>query len=311
LIIVADGALQNIPFEALPLPESVSLTQPASTPRFLPTILLNNEVVYLPSASTMALLRTTQRRNFSKTLAVLADPVFDNSDARVRVNDRPPGPQADVSKGKLASSLRDIGDTADEPFALTKLEYSLKEANAIISVAPRGSWMKATGFKANRETATSQALKQFRMVHFATHGIINDRHPELSGVILSMVNERGQQEDGYLTLHDIYNLNLPVSLVVLSACRTGVGKHVKGEGVIGLTRGFMYAGAQRVVVSLWLVDDEATADLMKRFYRHMLGKNKLSASAALRRAKIEMAEANPQWRAPYYWAGFVLQGDWQ
>ncbi len=127
---------------------------------------------------------------------------------------------------------------------------------------------------------------------------------------LSMVNKRGGQEDGYLTLHDIYNLDLPVDLVVLSACLSGVGKNVRGEGVIGLTRGFMHAGAQRVVVSLWLVEDRATAELMTRFYSHMLGRNRLAPAAALQRAKMEIA-ANPRWRNPYYWSGFVLQGDWK
>jgi CHAT domain-containing protein len=194
---------------------------------------------------------------------------------------------------------------------LAKLEHSLKEADAITAIAPPGSWMKAVGFKASRAMAMSPALRQFRIVHFATHGILNDKHPELSGIVLSMVDERGQPEDGYLTLRDISNLDLPVDLVVLSACQTGIGKPVRGEGLLGLTRGFMYAGAPRVVASLWSVDDEATAELMKRFYRHMLGRDRMSAAAALRRAKIEMMGANDESRAPYYWAGFILQGDWK
>ena len=166
------------------------------------------------------------------------------------------------------------------------------------------------GFEANRAAVTSPTLKQFRIVHFATHGIVNDKHPELSGIVLSLVNERGEDQEGYLTLRDICHLDLPVQLVVVSACRTGIGQQVPGEGLIGLTRGFMNAGAQSVVVSLWRVEDEATAELMKRFYRHMFGRNKLSPAAALRQAKIEM-QAYPKWRAPYYWAGFVLQGDWK
>jgi CHAT domain-containing protein len=166
------------------------------------------------------------------------------------------------------------------------------------------------GFKASRATVTSPTLKEFNIVHFATHGILNDRNPELSGIVLSMVNERGQPQDGFLTLRDIYELDLPVHLVVLSACQTGVGQLVRGEGLIGLTRGFMYAGAQSVVVSLWRVDDKATAELMKRFYQHMLGKNKLPAAAALRQAQLEM-QSQHDWQDSYYWAGFVLQGDWK
>jgi CHAT domain-containing protein len=155
----------------------------------------------------------------------------------------------------------------------------------------------------------SPTLGQYSIVHFATHGILNDKHPELSGIVLSMVSERGEPEDGYLRLGDIYKMSLPVDLVVLSACRTGIGKQVRGEGLISLTRGFMYAGASRVVASLWKVDDEATTELMKRFYRHML-KQKMPAATALRQAKIEMSELE-LWRAPFYWAGFVLQGDWK
>ena len=313
LVIVADGALQYIPFEALPLPEAAAPGGATSGPSEPPVLLSQNEVVYQPSASTLALLRGTHPRNAFKTVAVFADPVFDNKDERVR----PPAGGRGAAAAprppdeKLSRSLRDIGDLGDGDFMLPKLEYSLREANAITAVAPKGSWMKAVGFKANRATALSPLLKQFSIVHFATHGILNDKHPELSGIVLSMVNERGEPQDGYLTLHDIYNLDLPVDLVVLSACRTGIGKQVRGEGLLGLTRGFMYAGAPRVVASLWRMDDEASAELMRRFYLHMLGKNKMSASAALRRAKLEMMEAGGLWSAPYYWAGFVLQGDWK
>jgi CHAT domain-containing protein len=147
------------------------------------------------------------------------------------------------------------------------------------------------------------------MVRFVTHGLLDSNHPELSGVVLSLVDEKGSPVDGFLRLHDIYNLNLPADLVVLSACETGLGKEVRGEGLIGLTRGFMYAGAPRVVVSLWSVNDRATAELMKRFYRAMLI-DKLRPAAALRSAQMELRN-DPRWSAPYYWAGFVLQGEWQ
>lgn len=304
LVIVADGALQYIPFDVLPSPESSS----DSTETLL---LSRNEIVYQPSASALGLLRGVPRPNLSKTVAVLADPVFDSNDERVQPASPKRGVKAvpQLSKEKLAGSLRDIGD---DNLTLSKLDYSLKEANAITAIAPRGSWMKAVGFNANRATATSPMLKRFSIVHFATHGIVNDRQPELSGIVLSMINKRGQDQDGYLTLRDIYHLDLPIQLVVVSACRTGIGKQVRGEGLIGLTRGFMHAGARSVVVSLWKVDDEATAEFMTRFYSHMLGKNKLAPAAALRQAKSEMqTHANEKWRAPFYWAGFILQGDWK
>jgi CHAT domain-containing protein len=164
-------------------------------------------------------------------------------------------------------------------------------------------------FQASRSTVLGSALADYRIVHFATHGLIDAERPELSGLILSLVNDRGAQQDGLLRLHDIYNMRLNADLVVLSACQTALGKEINGEGLVGLTRGFMYAGAPRVVASLWQVSDVATAELMKRFYAGMLQK-RLPASAALRRAQLEIAR-DPQWASPYFWAGFVLQGDWR
>jgi CHAT domain-containing protein len=146
-------------------------------------------------------------------------------------------------------------------------------------------------------------------VHLATHGILNSKNPELSGVILSLFDEQGTPQNGFLRLHDIFNLNLPAELVVLSACQTGLGKEVKGEGLMGLTRGFMYAGAPRVLVSLWNVDDEGTSELMTRFYKKMLQDGQ-KPTAALRAAQIEMWQEK-QWQSPYYWSAFTLQGEWK
>ena len=147
------------------------------------------------------------------------------------------------------------------------------------------------------------------MIHIATHGILNSRNPELSGLVMSLVDENGLPQNGFLRLHEIYNLDLPADLVVLSACQTGLGQEVRGEGLVGLTRGFMYAGAARVVVSLWNVDDAATAELMVNFYRGMLSEG-LSPGSALRAAQVKMWEQK-QWSAPYYWAAFTLQGEWR
>ncbi len=153
-------------------------------------------------------------------------------------------------------------------------------------------------------------LSQYRIVHFATHGFINNVHPELSGIVLSLVDQAGQPQDGFLRVHEIFNLKLSAELVVLSACRTGLGKEIKGEGLIGLTRGFMYAGTPRVVVSLWSVTDKATAEMMARFYKKMLGAERQSAAAALRAAQVEMWKER-RWEAAYYWAAFILQGEWK
>jgi CHAT domain-containing protein len=177
-------------------------------------------------------------------------------------------------------------------------------------MTPKEMSRQALDFDASRAAAGAGDLSEYQIVHFATHGLINNRHPELSGLVLSLVDKQGLPQDGFLRLNDIYNLRLPAELVVLSACQTGVGKEIRGEGLIGLTRGFMYAGARRMMSSLWQVDDAATSELMERFYRGMLGARKLSPAAALRAAQIDMWKQN-EWRSPYYWAGFAVQGEWK
>jgi CHAT domain-containing protein len=177
-----------------------------------------------------------------------------------------------------------------------------------MSEVPWGSGLKALGFDASRATVAGQDLAQYRILHLATHALLNNDHPELSGILLSLIDSSGVRQDGFLRLQDIYKLKLPVDLVVLSACQTGLGKDVRGEGLISLTRGFFYAGASGVVASLWKVDDDATAELMKHFYREMF-ENGRSPAAALREAQLKMRQSN-RWQDPYYWAGFVIQGQY-
>jgi CHAT domain-containing protein len=178
-----------------------------------------------------------------------------------------------------------------------------------MAVTPPGKGMLAVDFDASRAVATSPALAKYRIVHFATHGIINNRHPELSGLVLSLVNKQGKPQDGFLKLQEIYNMKLPVDLVVLSGCETALGEQISGEGLLSLTRGFMYAGAIRVVASLWSVSDVATASLMADFYRAM-ERDGMRPAAALRAAQIQMWKQK-QWSSPYYWAAFQIQGDWK
>ena len=168
--------------------------------------------------------------------------------------------------------------------------------------------MKALDFAANRATAMSTDLEHYRYVHFATHGVLNSAHPELSALVLSLVNEQGVEQDGFLWAHEVYTLRFPAEMVVLSGCRTGLGKEIKGEGLVGLTRGFMYAGSARVLVSLWDIADEASSALMVRVYKEILGQQKLRPAAALRAAQISIWKEK-RWQAPYYWAAFVLQGE--
>lgn len=175
--------------------------------------------------------------------------------------------------------------------------------------SPSGHTLEAVDFQASRATAISPDLANYRIVHLATHGLLNSQHPELSGLVFSLVDKNGNTQDGFLTLQDIYNLNLPADLVVLSACETGLGKEVSGEGLMGLTRGFMHAGATRVVASLWNVSDVATARLMEEFYKAM-EKDGLPPAAALRTAQVKMWKQK-RWSSPYYWAAFQIQGEWK
>lgn len=180
----------------------------------------------------------------------------------------------------------------------------------ILSLVPEADRKQAIDFEASIATVTDPELAQYRIIHFATHGILNSVHPELSGIVLSLVDEKGKPQDGFLRLNDIYNLKLPADLIVLSACQTALGKEIKGEGLVGLTRGFMYAGSRRVVASQWAVDDQATSELMQLFYKGMLGDKKLRPAAALREAQISMSK-NKRFANPYYWSAFTLQGEWR
>jgi CHAT domain-containing protein len=193
--------------------------------------------------------------------------------------------------------------------SVPRLPGSRKEAEDIIAMVPAAKRKLALDFAASRATATSAELGQYRYVHFSTHGFLNSVHPELSGIVFSLVNEKGEAQDGFLRAHEVFNLKLPAELVVLSACQTGIGKEVKGEGLVSLTRGFMYAGAPRVVVSLWSVSELGTTELMVRFYQEMLKKG-LRPAAALRAAQISLMKET-RWQSPYYWAPFTLQGEWR
>jgi CHAT domain-containing protein len=217
--------------------------------------------------------------------------------------------EIDVDSMQMTRSGRETGVVGAEA-GFGRLLSTRREAAAISALVPERERMQALDFEASRTTALKPELGEYRIVHFATHGMLNNIHPELSGLVLSLVDESGRRQDGFLRLQDIYNLKLPADLVVLSACRTGLGKEIKGEGLIGLTRGFMYAGAPRIVASLWKVDDRATSELMKRFYQGMLGPEALRPAGALRQAQTSIWKEN-RWREPYYWAAFVLQGEWK
>lgn len=308
LVIVAPGTLQLIPFGALTLENGVPL-------------IVNHEIVILPSASTLAMLRreTTRRSTPAFLVTILADPIFSRDDERFdEISMKGAQVTKTVARAGGATTLSTSSgygqaptvSVDNQPYStLPRLFRTRWESEQIAALAPPGASLQALDFRANRETATSTAISNSGIVHFATHAIINDAHPELSGIALSMFDHNGKPQDGFLRAHDIFNLKLSADLVVLSACRTAVGKDFKGEGLVGLARGFMYAGAPRVVGSLWSTDDKATAELMVRFYRQMLKVNQ-RPSAALRAAQMQMWR-DKRWQSPYFWAGFTLQGEWR
>ena len=295
LVVVADGALQYVPFAAL----SVANRRP---------LIVDHEVVTLPSASALAVQRQNlaNREPAPKTLAVIADPVFSTNDPRLKKGVEESVAQASTrTLEHLPANAKANGGQLSIP----RLPFTRWEADQILAVARSGSNLKALDFRANRAIATGGELSKYRYVHFATHGYLDTTRAGLSAIVLSLFDEEGKPQDGFLRTHDVYNLKLAAELVVLSACETGLGKDVQGEGLEGLTRGFMYAGARRIVVSLWNVNDKATASLMQRLYAGMLRNNKTPA-AALRAAQVEMLRT-AQWQSPYYWAPFVMQGEWR
>jgi CHAT domain-containing protein/Tfp pilus assembly protein PilF len=300
VLIVAEGVLQYVPFSALSDPNhGSSVNNDAVTP-----LIVKHEIVTLPSASVLSVLRqeTAGRLPAPKSVAVFADPVFDIQDSRFAMakNGETVEPEyREVKRSAAESGLIDF----------PRLRFSRDEANHIMKIAPRDKSLAALDFAANRKTATSTELQNYRIVHFATHGIINSRHPELSGIVLSLVDQDGQPQNGFLRLYDVYNLKLKADLVVLSACKTALGRDVRGEGLVGLTRAFMYSGATRVVASLWQTDDRASAILMGRFYEGLLSKG-MTPADALRSAQVSMWQEQ-RWRDPRYWAAFTIQGEWK
>jgi CHAT domain-containing protein len=302
LLIVGEGMLQYLPFAALPEPAPDAAAATKQSP-----LIATHEIITVPSASVVGVLRqeTAERKQAPKILAVLADPVFSADDARVA--QQKSKSNSAVTETTPVDAVRSATDLGLQDFV--RLRFSRNEAEEIARMAPAADTFKALDFDANRDTVLSTDLRQYRILHFATHSLVNNVHPELSGVVLSLVDRAGRPQNGFLRLYDIYNLRLSSDLVVLSACQTALGEEIRGEGLIGLTRGFLYAGARRVVASLWQIDDRTTAEVMKQFYTGMLARGERPA-AALRAAQVAMWKTKG-WDAPYYWGAFTVQGEWR
>ena len=295
LVIVAHGLLQVIPFAALPAPgsaESRSTWEP---------LLARHEIISIPSASVLAVLRQrVPRAEPRHMIAIIADPVFAPNDERLSSYTNHIG---FLPHGKSISG-------SDTERALPRLFSTRWEANRIASFLQKKESVVALDFAASRDFVTSAEFAESRYLHLATHTLINEEHLELTGIALSNFDSEGRRQDGFLRTYEIYRLRLLADLVVLSSCQSGLGKEVKGEGLVGLTHAFMYAGVPRVVASLWTVSDNPTAQLMAQFYREMLKNGQVSPAAALRSAQLSMSK-DKRWESPYFWSGFVLQGEWR
>jgi len=310
LLVVADGSLNYIPFEVLL--KSADSGDFAS----LGYLVKSNEIVYAPSASVVGAIKQQRAKATGKAMLVIADPVFNSNDARARkAAPAAAASTAEVRGLGIQSALTDVtGQTANPPekmegLPLARLAGTRVEADQISKLAKTSGgtadvWLD---LDANEDNLGTSDLSKYRIIHVATHGLLNAERPQFTGVVLSLVgNKTG---DGFLRTDEVFNLRLGGPLVMLSACETGLGKEKRGEGVMGLTRAFMYAGAPTVGVSLWSVADRSTAELMTDFYRRLLAGNAGSSSSALRGAQLAMISGK-KYSAPFYWAPFVLVGDW-
>lgn len=292
LVVVPDGKLAYFPLGVLPRPGTN-----VDTP-----LIETNEIVYQLSASSAILLPQTRisKPRPGRELIVYSDPVFSRDDPRL---EKVLGPWPPERLRPARSSNRFVESLE----SLSRLEASGTEGESIAT--EMGDATILTGFLANRDTALDTAVSDFKIIHYATHGLLNETRPDLSGLVFSRFTENGDPRDEVVRLRDIYEMKLSADLVVLSACSTGVGKEVKGEGLMSLNNAFLRAGAGTVVSSLWTVDDEATERLMKIFYEEMKVSGS-TPSSALRKAQLDLMRSS-RFGSPYYWAPFTVQGDFR
>lgn len=297
LVVVADRSVHYIPLAALPRPRS------DSSQSLNPPLVLSNEIAYEPSANVQLLLATSGRDVPKKTAFVLADPIFSVDDDRVKSVNK------DQHEVAMNYDLPRFPAERGDGETFLRLPNTQREAELISSYLDSDQITRLTGGAATRENLYRLQLTDYRILHFATHAVVNEATPDLSGIVLSRFDEAGNPQNGRLLLNDIYRLELSADLVVLSACRSGTGKEIRGEGITGLTRGFLLSGSKSVLGTLWKVDDSATAQFMKYYYESLLDKN-LPPAAALRNAQLKMLTSE-QWQSPYYWAAFTINGEFR
>jgi CHAT domain-containing protein len=312
LMVVADGALNYVPFEVL------LKSGDAGDFASLGYLVKSNEIVYAPSASVVGAIKQQRAKTDNRAVLVIADPVFNSNDARAKKGPAAATTDAELRGLGIQSAVADVAGETPAPAAnaameglpLARLNGTRVEADQISKLAKASGgqadvWLD---LEANEDNLGTRDISKYRIIHVATHGLLNAERPQFTGVVLSLVgNKTG---DGFVRTDEVFNLRLGSPLVMLSACETGLGKEKRGEGVLGLTRAFMYAGAPTVGVSLWSVADKSTADLMTDFYQRLLSTTTpTTTSGALRGAQLAMISGK-KYSAPFYWAPFVLVGDW-
>jgi len=296
LIIVPDGALSYLPFETLS-------SGSASQEQYL---LERFAISYAPSASALTSIGSKTRGPSGaqpKLLLAFGDPVYSQAATSARATTRGSNERPGERSTEEATPLGSYSERGPD---LISLPHTRAEVTGISSLYPRQQSQAYLGRDAREEVVKAERLDQYRYIHFAAHALIDESFPARSGIVLSL--DDSSKEDGILRMIEIMRLKLNADMVTLSACSTGLGKLLSGEGMIGLTRAFFYAGASSVAVSLWNVDDRATAELMKSFYNNL--NRGLSKDEALRQAKLALMRGQQRiWSHPYFWAPFVLIGE--
>jgi CHAT domain-containing protein len=288
-VVIADGILQAIPFNLLFANDKDESRSGDTAP------------VYLPSLATAWGLRALPRNRHARTVTLFADPVLNVDDRRIEgVANKVPTERGSTLHDALAQA--GVGQ-------LHRLAYTHGEVRAIADLPGWNRIRMVEGFSLNRKALLDSDWTDSSILHFATHALVNWRRPELSGIVLSLIDPGGNAQDGYLRINDIYRLHLNADLVVLSVCDSATGRNDGAEGPANLARAFFHAGAPRVIATLWPVDDRASAQFMRTFYAAML-KRDLRPQQALWVAQ-EALRSDPRWRAAYFWSPFVLQGDWR
>jgi CHAT domain-containing protein/Tfp pilus assembly protein PilF len=284
LILVPDGILHYLPFETL-----VRDNPMTHEPQYLIEFY---DISYAPSASSLAYLMSKgPRAEYKKMLLAVGDPAYPHEDRTTPRGGR-----------RYENALRDI--YLDQGFELSSLPHSRKEVHRVARCFPRRQVDVLLESQAKEEDIKSRPLEEYRIIHFACHGFLDERIPMRSALVLTLDDD--VEEDGFLQAREIANLKLKADLVVLSACQTGRGRLENAEGVFGLPRAFFYAGARSTISSLWKISDESTAEIMPELYRRLAsGDTKVRS---LRQAKLKMLKS--RFSHPFYWAAFILQGDY-